>query len=131
MDFHRKEVVFRKLGFAEVVFNGMRKVIPRSLISFLKAEKLLRKSCTTFLAHMIIVQREELKSEDVPVVKEFFSVFLGLPPNREIEFNIELLPGTALISQTPYRMAPSKIKELKVQLQELVDKGYIRLSVSP
>ncbi|TYK14643.1 DNA/RNA polymerases superfamily protein [Cucumis melo var. makuwa] len=54
----------------------------------------------------------------------------GLPPDREIEFTIELLPGTTPISQTPYRMAPSELKELKIQLQELVDKGYIRPSVS-
>ncbi|TYK29668.1 DNA/RNA polymerases superfamily protein [Cucumis melo var. makuwa] len=55
----------------------------------------------------------------------------GLPPDREIEFTIELLPGTAPISQALYRMAPSELKELKMQLQELVDKGYIRPSVSP
>ncbi|KAL0536830.1 hypothetical protein IC582_025792 [Cucumis melo] len=78
---------------------------------------------------------EKLKPEDVPVVKEFLDVFLddlsGLPPDREIEFTIELLPGTAPISQAPYRMAPSELKELKMQLQELVDKGYIRPTVSP
>ncbi|KAL0540162.1 hypothetical protein IC582_024392 [Cucumis melo] len=91
--------------------------------------------CTTFLAHIVVVQREKLKPEDVPVVKEFLDVFpddlSGLPPNREIEFTIELLPGIAPISQAPYRMAPSELKELKMQLQELVDKGYIRPSVSP
>ncbi|TYK26473.1 DNA/RNA polymerases superfamily protein [Cucumis melo var. makuwa] len=105
MDCHRKEVVFRKPGFAEVVFRGMRKVVSRSLISVLKAEKLLRKGCTVFLAHIVVVQREKLKPEDVPVVKEFLDA--------------------------PYRMAPSELKELKMQLQELVDKGYIRPSVSP
>ncbi|TYK22952.1 reverse transcriptase [Cucumis melo var. makuwa] len=135
MDWHRKEVVFRKPGFAEVVFRGMRKVISRSLILVLKAEKLLRKGCTTFLAHIVVVQRKKLKPEDVPVVKEFLDVFpndlSGLPPDREIEFTIELLPRTAPISQAPYRMAPSELKELKMQLQELVDKGYIRPSVSP
>ncbi|KAL0534846.1 hypothetical protein IC582_029143 [Cucumis melo] len=135
MNCHRKEVVFRKPGFAKVVFRDMRKVIPRSLISVLKVEKLLRKGCTAFLAHMIVVQREKLKSEDVSVVKEFLDVFpddlSNLPPNRKIEFTIELLPGTTPISQTPYRMTPSELKELKVQLQELVDKGYIRPSVSP
>ncbi|KAA0061889.1 DNA/RNA polymerases superfamily protein [Cucumis melo var. makuwa] len=135
MDCHRKEVVFRKLGFAEVVFRGMRKAVSRSLISVLKAEKLLRKGCTAFLAHIVVVQREKLKPEDVPVVKEFLDVFpddlSGLPPDREIEFTIELLPGTAPISQAPYRIAPSELKELKMQLQELVDKGYIRPSVSP
>ena len=59
------------------------------------------------------------------MVKEFLDVFLddlsGLPPDREIEFTIELLPGTAPISQAPYRMPPSELKELKMQLQEL---GY-------
>ncbi|KAA0051348.1 reverse transcriptase [Cucumis melo var. makuwa] len=135
MDCHRKEVVFRKPGLADVVFRGMRKVVSRSLISVLKAEKLLRKGCTAFLAHIVVVQREKLTPEDVPVVKEFLDVFLddlsGLPPDREIEFTIELLPGTAPIPQAPYRMAPSELKELKMQLQELVDKGYIRPSVSP
>ncbi|KAL0554215.1 hypothetical protein IC582_008132 [Cucumis melo] len=132
MDCHRKEVVFRKTGFAQVVFRGIWKVIPRSLISILKAEKLLRKGCTTFLAHVVLVQREMLKPEDVPEVKKFLDVFpndlSGLPPDKEIEFIIELLPRTTPISQAPYRMAPSELKELKVQLQELVDKGYIRSS---
>ncbi|KAL0536903.1 hypothetical protein IC582_025866 [Cucumis melo] len=115
-------------------FRDMRKVVSRSLISVLKAKKLLRKG-TTFLAHIVVVQREKLKPEDVSVVKEFLDVFpddlSGLPPDREIKFTIELLPGTTPISQAPYRMAPSELKELKMQLQEHVDKGYIRPSVSP
>ncbi|KAL0551321.1 hypothetical protein IC582_010407 [Cucumis melo] len=68
-------------------------------------------------------------------MKEFIDVFpddlSGLPPDREVEFTIELLSGTSPISQALYRTAPSELKELKVQLQELVDKGYIRPSVSP
>ncbi|KAA0039551.1 putative Retrotransposon protein [Cucumis melo var. makuwa] len=126
MDCHRKEVVFRKPSFAEVIFKGTRKVVSRSLISVLKAEKLLRKGCTAFLAYIVVVQREKLKPEDVPVVKKSLNVFpddlSGLPPDREIEFTTELLPGTAPISEAPYRMAPSELKELKMQLQELVDK---------
>ncbi|KAA0043132.1 ty3-gypsy retrotransposon protein [Cucumis melo var. makuwa] len=55
----------------------------------------------------------------------------GLPPHREIEFTIELEPSTVPISKAPYRMAPAVLKELKVQLQELLDKGFIRPSVSP
>ncbi|KAA0062255.1 putative Retrotransposon protein [Cucumis melo var. makuwa] len=135
LELQRKEVVFRKPGFAEVVVRGMRKAVSRSLISVLKAGKLLRKGCIAFLAHIVVVQREKLKLEDVPVVKEFVDVFpddlSGLPPDREIEFTIELLPGTTPISQAPYRMSPSELKDLKMQLQELVDKGYIRPSVSP
>ena len=55
----------------------------------------------------------------------------GLPPDREIEFSINLVSGTALISQQPYRMAPTELVELKRQLQELLDKGFIRLRTSP
>ena len=54
-----------------------------------------------------------------------------MPPNREIEFSIDLLPGAAPISRAPYRMAPTELKELKEQLVELLDKGFIRPSASP
>ncbi|KAA0035721.1 ty3-gypsy retrotransposon protein [Cucumis melo var. makuwa] len=70
-----------------------------------------------------------------PVVRDYPDVFPEelpvLPPHREVEFIIELEPGTVPISRAPYRMAPAELKELKVQLQELLDKGFIRLSVSP
>ncbi|KAL5831609.1 hypothetical protein ACOSQ4_016963 [Xanthoceras sorbifolium] len=72
---------------------------------------------------------------DIPVVREFSNVFpedfLGLPPDREVEFQIELTPGTEPISKAPYRMAPSELKELKVQMEELVNKGFVRPSSSP
>nr|GFC46676.1 putative reverse transcriptase domain, aspartic peptidase domain protein [Tanacetum cinerariifolium] len=55
----------------------------------------------------------------------------GIPPVREVEFNIELIPGSEPISKAPYRMAPIELKELKDQLQELLERGFIRLSVSP
>ena len=54
-----------------------------------------------------------------------------MPRDRDVEFNIELLPGAAPISISPYRMAPLELKELKTQLQELLDKGFIQPSVSP
>ena len=72
---------------------------------------------------------------DISVVCEFSDVFpdelSGLPPNREIEFKIELLSGTAPISRRPYRMPPNELEELKVQLHELLEKGLIRPSSSP
>ena len=71
----------------------------------------------------------------VPVVNEFCDVFPkdlpGLPPDREIEFEIELAPGTEPISIAPYRMAPVEIKELKVQMEELSSKGFVKTSTSP
>ena len=68
-------------------------------------------------------------------MKEYLDVFLDelprLPPPREIDFAIELESSTTPISRAPYRMAPAELKELKVQLQELLDKGFIRPSTSP
>ena len=67
--------------------------------------------------------------EDIPVIKEFLDMFLeelpGLPPEREVDMAIEVLPGATPISKAPYRMAPTKLKELKTQLQELLDKGFV------
>ncbi|WVZ63457.1 hypothetical protein U9M48_013088 [Paspalum notatum var. saurae] len=71
----------------------------------------------------------------IPVVSDFPDVFPeelpGLPPDRNVEFAIELVPGTAPVSKRPYRMAPDELKELKTQLQEQLDKGFIRPSSSP
>jgi len=78
---------------------------------------------------------KDIKLEDIPVVCEYADVFSndlpGLPPDRDIEFVIELQPGTAPISKRPYRMPPKELVELKIQLQDLLDKGYIRPSASP
>ncbi|MCI63363.1 RNA-directed DNA polymerase (Reverse transcriptase), partial [Trifolium medium] len=75
------------------------------------------------------------KIEELPVVCEFPGVFPGdvsdLPPEREVEFSIDLIPGTGPISMTPYRMSASELKELKKQLEELLEKKFIRPSVSP
>ena len=73
---------------------------------------------------------------DLPqVVCEYEDVFQdeipGLPPLRVVDFGIKLHPGTSPISMTPYRMAPVELQELRIQLQELVDKGFIRTSTSP
>jgi hypothetical protein len=72
--------------------------------------------------------------EDIPMAHEFPDVFLedlpGMPPDRDVEFTIELQPGTVPISRHPYKMTPKELAELKVQLKELLDKGYIHLSSS-
>ncbi|KAA3483963.1 Retrotransposon protein [Gossypium australe] len=75
------------------------------------------------------------KLDQVPIANEFVDVFLeellGLPLESEVEFVIDLIPGTVSISIPPYRMASTKLKELKEQLQELLDKYFIRPSMSP
>jgi hypothetical protein len=77
----------------------------------------------------------ELKLEDIHVVRVFSDVFPNdlprMPPERAIEFKIELQPGTTLIAKAPYKMSPVELKELKIQLQGLLDKGYIHPSISP
>ncbi|GJT71444.1 putative reverse transcriptase domain-containing protein [Tanacetum coccineum] len=98
-----------------------------------------RKDVRSFLAQ-ISAKKEEDKSEgkqlkDVPIVQDFSEVFLedlpGLPPARPVEFQIDLIPGAAPVARAPYRLAPSKIKELSEQLKELSDKGFKRPSSSP
>ena len=106
------------------------------MISALKARKLLSSGCKGFLATIVDPSKEtELTPEDVPVVRDYVSVFPkdlpGLPPDREIVFSIELMPGTAPISRAPYRLAPAELKELKVQLEDMIEKGFIRPSHSP
>ena len=81
------------------------------------------------------VDGKELKVRMVRVVKEYEDVFPkdlpGLPPERAIEFGIDLMSDTKPISKAPYRMAPVELKELKIQLEELLKKGFVRASVSP
>jgi hypothetical protein len=78
---------------------------------------------------------EGIKLEDISIVCEYLDVFSnelpGIPPDRDDEFVIELQPGTTLISKRPYHMSPNELAELKLQLQELLDKGYIHPSASP
>ncbi|GJV62081.1 putative reverse transcriptase domain-containing protein [Tanacetum coccineum] len=78
---------------------------------------------------------EEKRLEDVQIVQDFPEVFLedlpGLPPTRQVEFQIDLVPGAAPVARAPYRLAPSEMKELSEQLKELSDKGFIRPSSSP
>ena len=78
---------------------------------------------------------KEIKLEDIPIVWEYADVFPddlpGMPPDRDIEFVIELQPGTAPISKRSYRMPPNELAELKIQLPDLLDKGFIRPSSSP
>ncbi|GKC47292.1 putative reverse transcriptase domain-containing protein [Tanacetum coccineum] len=78
---------------------------------------------------------KEKQLEDVPIIREFPEVFPddlpGLPPARQVEFQINLVPGAAPVARTPYRLAPAEMQELSTQLQELSDKGFIRPSSSP
>lgn len=94
----------------------------------------MSKGCEGYIAHLTVKEKEVPNVEDVPVVK-YLDVFPEdlprLPLDREIEFTIYLLQGTNHISLTPYRMALTELRELKIQLQELVDKCFVQLSIYP
>ena len=100
-----------------------------NVISAMQARRFLRKGCEAFLDLVLDSKRGQVNMENIPVIKEFFDVFTeelpGLPPEREVDMTIEVLHGTTPISRAPYHMAPTELKELKIQLQELLDKGFV------
>ncbi|XP_074347442.1 uncharacterized protein LOC141686298 [Apium graveolens] len=89
--------------------------------------------CEAYLAHVKDVETESFRIEDISVVKDFHDVFpdklTGLPADREIEFTIDLAPGTKPVSKAPYRMAPVEMQGLATKLEELLSKGLIRPSL--
>ncbi|GJR94276.1 putative reverse transcriptase domain-containing protein [Tanacetum coccineum] len=115
--------------------NGTR----LNIISCTKTHKYLLKGHHVFLAHVTTKETEDKSKEkgleDVPIVRDFPMVFPedlpGLPPTRQVEFQINLILGAAPVARAPYRLAPSEMKELSEQLQELSDNGFIRPSSSP
>ncbi|GJU41508.1 reverse transcriptase domain-containing protein [Tanacetum coccineum] len=110
-----------------------------NIISCTKTQKYMEKGFPIFLAHVTAKEvedkSEKKRLEDVPIVQDFPEVFPedlpGLPPTRQVEFQIDLVPGAAPVARAPYRLAPSEMKELSEQLKELSDKGFIRPSSSP
>ncbi|EOY00003.1 Uncharacterized protein TCM_009274 [Theobroma cacao] len=115
--------------------QGDRSNAPTNLISVMFAKRLLRQGCIGYLAVVMDTQAKVGDISQVSVVNEFMDVFPeelpGLFPKREIEFCIDLILDTRPISIPAYRMAPAELKELKDQLEDLLDKGFIRPSISP
>jgi len=129
-----QKIVLRGPKGNRISYSGITLKKGVKVVSAMKMRKFRRKGDTVFLCRVKDLSSEE-QLEEIPVVREYPDVFPeelpGIPPERDVAFNIDLLPGTAPISKAPYRMAPSELQELKTQLQELIDKGFIRPSVSP
>nr|GEY42869.1 putative reverse transcriptase domain-containing protein [Tanacetum cinerariifolium] len=89
----------------------------------------------TLIIRVMEKKLDEKRLEDIHVVKEFPNIFPedlpGLPPVRQVEFKIDLIPGTTPVARAPYRLAPSEMQELSNQLQELIDRGFIQPSTLP
>nr|GFC35135.1 putative reverse transcriptase domain-containing protein [Tanacetum cinerariifolium] len=104
-----------------------------------KTQKYINKGCLIFMAQITKKETEdkseEKRLEDVPIVRDFLEVFPGdlpgLPPMRQVKFEIDLVPGAALVARAPYRLSLTELQELSTQLQELSNKGFIRPSSSP
>nr|GEW77394.1 putative reverse transcriptase domain-containing protein [Tanacetum cinerariifolium] len=138
-----EKLVHVPYGNKTLIFHGNKNDNGResrlTVISCSKAQEYMTKGCQVFLAQ-ISTKKEEEKSEgkqlkDVPIVRDFPKVFPedlpGLPPPRPVEFQIDLIPRAAPVARALFRLAPSEMKELSEQLQELSDKGFMRPSSSP
>ncbi|GJR97600.1 putative nucleotidyltransferase, ribonuclease H [Tanacetum coccineum] len=135
IDCHSRRVIFGDIHAPEFIYHGSLPGKSMKIISALKARTLLSHGCEGFLATIHDTTSDVSSIHDQSIVSEFQDVFPeelpGIPPIRDVEFNIELIPGAEPISKAPYRMAPIELKELKDQLQELLERGFIRPSVSP
>ncbi|GJX53160.1 putative nucleotidyltransferase, ribonuclease H [Tanacetum coccineum] len=138
-----KKIVRIPFGSEILIFHGdgsrNKRGTRLNIISCTKAQKYVLQGCHVFLAHITVKETgdksKKKQLEEVPIVKNFPEVFPedlpGLPPTRQVEFHIDLVPGAAPVARAPYRLALSEMKELADQLQELSDKGFIRPSSSP
>nr|GEZ02862.1 hypothetical protein [Tanacetum cinerariifolium] len=131
--FGRKMLIFQGNG------DNQREESRFNIISCTKAQEYLSKGCDVFLENVTMKEAKDKSKgkrlEDVSIDKDFPEVFpedlLGIPPARPVEFQIDPVPGVVPVARVPYRLAPSEMKELAEQFQELSDKGFIRPSSSP
>nr|GFB96096.1 putative reverse transcriptase domain-containing protein [Tanacetum cinerariifolium] len=135
IDCYARTVIFGNIRQPEFVYHGSSSFKFVKLISAMKAHTLISHGCQGFLDSVLDTYLESPNIENLSVVREFADVFPdelpGLPPAREIEFGVELILGAKPISKAPYRMAPVELKELKEQLQDMLENGFIRPSVLP
>nr|GEZ16926.1 putative reverse transcriptase domain-containing protein [Tanacetum cinerariifolium] len=126
-------------SFVSTTFSALLDVAPSTLDTSYATQKYIQKGCRVHLAQATSKKAEdkskEKRLEDVPIVREFLKVFPedlpGLPHARQVEFQIDLVPGAAPVARASYRLAPAEMQELSTQLQELSDRGFIRPSSSP
>jgi hypothetical protein len=111
------KVVLSRPGLPKVEFRLSRPTVKGRIVSVLKVQKYMRQGCRAFLVNVFSCESKVTPLEELEVVREFPEVFSdelpGLPPQREVDFHIELVPGTTPISKAPYRMAPVELEKLK------------------
>eukprot|EP00253_Pinus_taeda_P022539 PITA_22539 len=132
-----KTVSYRdELGVGKEI-QGIQKPVQIQPITASQLVKCIQNKCQIYAVQVGFADSVDKVAtvKDIPVVQDFADVFPeeipGLPPKRDLDFTIELIPGAAPVSRAPYRMSVPELTELKMQLQELLEKKYIRPSVSP
>jgi hypothetical protein len=136
LDCYHKTLEFVSIERKRITLQGIRKPVSVRQISSLQMRKYCRKGCPLYAIQVLeTIEGAKPSPDDHPILREYRDVFpeeiLGLPSRRDIDFSIELAPGAVLVSRTPYRMSTPELVELKLQLKEIMDKDYIRPSVSP
>ncbi|GKD90035.1 putative reverse transcriptase domain-containing protein [Tanacetum coccineum] len=130
-----EKVVHIPIDGETLIIRGDRSKTRLSLISCIKTERYISRGCQVFVAQVMKKKPDEKRLEDIPVVREFPEVFPedlpGLPSVRQVEFQIDLIPGATPVARAPYRLAPLEMQKLSNQLQELADRGFIRPSTPP
>lgn len=137
VNYKTKTIYYRdELGTRQEM-QGIRRPVQVRPITASQLAKCIRKGCHIYAIQVgyANLKHKTTTLDNIPMIQEFADVFLEeiprLPPKRDIDFTIELVPGVAPISRAPYRMSIPELTELKMKLQELLDKNYIRPSVSP
>jgi hypothetical protein len=135
LDCRNKRLTFLDEEGNRKTVQGIPRAVAVKEISAMQLKKCYRKGCQLFAARVEEASRDAVSNiGDHEVLTKFKDVFQevpGLPPKRDIDFSINLMPGAALVSKAPYRMSTPELKELQLQLEELLKKGYIHPSVSP
>eukprot|EP00253_Pinus_taeda_P015342 PITA_15342 len=137
VDCKTKVIYYRDQQGNRKEMQGIKQPVQVRLITANQLIKCIRKGCQVYAIQVGYANSKDksISLHSIPVIQEFTDVFPeeipGLPLRRNIDFTIELTPGAAPVSRAPYRMSTPELTELKKQLQELLDKEYIRPSVSP
>ena len=135
LDCYKKEVKLHRLRKLEEKFRGIRREVFSSMISAMATQRMLHKGVQGYLVYVVETGKKRALVDEIPVVREFPDVFpndiAGLPPDKEVEFTIDLILEIEPISIPSYRMAPTELRDLKAKLEELLSKGFIRPSISP
>ena len=112
-----------------LIIHGEKPGRSLNIVSSIKIHKYLKKGCIAFMAHVVERKPKAKQIKEISVVQDYPKVFLEelpcLPPHKQVEFWIDLIPGATPIAKAPVCLAPSEMQELSGQLQELLDKGFI------